>query len=92
MPSGPIILKVALHSEHVPGSSLLICRCSRKVCEGGGSGAHLMFDRNSRFTTRMAMLESTKRWQATPQVAVDICAAFGIEEEGVFRTTSYRSK
>jgi RecQ family ATP-dependent DNA helicase len=28
---------------------------------------------------------------ATPQVAQDICAAFGIEEEGVFRTTSYRS-
>jgi RecQ family ATP-dependent DNA helicase len=28
---------------------------------------------------------------ATPQVAQDICVAFGIEEEGVFRTTSYRS-
>lgn len=28
---------------------------------------------------------------ATTQVAKDICLAFGIEEEGVFRTTSYRS-
>jgi RecQ family ATP-dependent DNA helicase len=28
---------------------------------------------------------------ATPQVAQDICSAFGIDEEGVFRTTSYRS-
>ena len=28
---------------------------------------------------------------ATPQVARDICSAFDIEEEGVFRTTSYRS-
>ena len=28
---------------------------------------------------------------ATPQVVKDICNAFDIEEEGVFRTTSYRS-
>lgn len=28
---------------------------------------------------------------ATPQVAQDICAAFGIDDDGVFRTTSYRS-
>ena len=36
--------------------------------------------------------EKTDCWQATPQVAVDICAAFGIDKDGVFRTTSYRSK
>ena len=28
---------------------------------------------------------------ATPQVAKDICSAFEIDEDGVFRTTSYRS-
>lgn len=30
--------------------------------------------------------------QATPKVADDICAAFDIDTEGVFRTTTYRSK
>ena len=29
--------------------------------------------------------------QATPKVADDICAAFDIDKQGVFRTTTYRS-
>lgn len=29
---------------------------------------------------------------ATPKVAQDICNAFGIDESGLFRTTTYRSK